>query len=162
MFTQTFRIVSILTPFNRLSQKTWRCRFLPFHGVIEANVLVRYAIIFTAALSSCEGLICRAHCNLYRSGKDEQGKGWLHYIQYLVSDKHTFPAPSESNLCWCLLLMPFLPHFSSQLTHWIFLSFQIWWRILMKHPRMRLTRGNWTPGVSKLDRTMWGTMCFNV
>lgn len=46
--------------------------FLTFHGVTRANFLMLFAIIFTAAFSSCEGLICRAHCSWCRSGRDEQ------------------------------------------------------------------------------------------
>lgn len=45
-------IVSILT-LDPFEPKTLKGRFLTFHGVIEANLLMLYAIIFTAAFSSC-------------------------------------------------------------------------------------------------------------
>lgn len=50
-----------------------------------------YALIFTAAFSSRERLICHAHCRLYRSGGKMSKELGLHYTCYHVSDKHTFP-----------------------------------------------------------------------
>lgn len=64
MFIQTFWIVSSLT----FAPKTWRGRLLTFHGVIEANFLMLYNIIFTAAFSSCEGASDVEH-------RDERGIG---------------------------------------------------------------------------------------
>ena len=120
MFIQTFWIVSSLT----FAPETWRGRLLTFHGVIEANFLMLYNIIFTAAFSSCEGPQMWSTEMSVELGS--------RYTYNHVSHKHTFPelwsGTSESLLTASIYLLNLL-------------LFQIWWRTLMKHPRMRLTRG---------------------
>lgn len=70
--------------FNLWPPETWRGRLLTFHGVIEANFLMLYNIIFTAAFSSCEGgLRCGATEMSVESGS--------RYTYNHVSHKHTFP-----------------------------------------------------------------------
>lgn len=80
-----------LFPFEPLTLRalSWIGGFLTFHGVIGANFLMPFAVIFTAAFSSYKGLICRAHCRLC-VGVGEMSKE-LHYTKYPVSHKHTLP-----------------------------------------------------------------------
>lgn len=129
MFTQTFWLVSILTPDPLRQDLDQQISHISWSS--QTKLLMLFTIIFTAGFCRCEvrhksnTLLC-----VHELGDC--------YTKCPISDKQIFPesCSGTSECVSCNFSLP-LDQFTA-----LSLFFQIWWRILMKHPRMRPTRRN--------------------
>lgn len=99
-----------------------------------------YTPSFSQLSSVVKGLICRAYCSLYMSGKPEHWKNWDSFTPIMFQINMLFLNSAAAPLSHLLQMALYSITLPLNL-----LLFQIWWKISTKHPRMRLTRGNLTP-----------------